>query len=59
MNVLLQSKNKILNWDDQLDLKYGKIGTPERIKFELEAKAFIKSELAIEEKRKLKGKIKK
>lgn len=52
-------KLKITSWDDHLDSKYGKIGFPERIKFEFEAKAFIKSELEIEEKRKLKSKTKK
>ncbi len=55
---MLKSSDKIISWDYHLDSKYGKIGTPERTKFENEAKAFIKSELAIEEKMKLNAKTK-
>ena len=27
-------KNKLVSWDDHLDKKYGKIGTPTRDKYE-------------------------
>lgn len=49
--------NQILNWDNQLDFKNVKIGTPERMKQEIEAKAFMEPKLGIEDKRKLKAKI--
>ncbi len=34
--------NNLSNWDDHLDNKYGKIGTPSRDKFELELNWWIK-----------------
>ena len=35
-----QSNNNLTNWDDHLDNKYGKIGTPSRDKYEEEFEAF-------------------
>jgi HTH-type transcriptional regulator/antitoxin HipB len=32
--------NKLTNWDDHLDNKYGKVGTPTRDKYEEEFEAF-------------------
>lgn len=32
-----RSKNKIGDWDEHLDKKYGKAGTPTRIEFDKEA----------------------
>jgi len=43
--------NKITNWDDHLDNKYGKIGTASRDKFELEFESF-KIGVLIQEARK-------
>jgi DNA-binding XRE family transcriptional regulator len=33
-------KNNLTSWDDHLDQKYGKIGTPSRDKYEQEFEAF-------------------
>jgi len=35
-----QSNNNLTNWDDHLDKKYGKIGTPSRDKYEEEFESF-------------------
>ncbi|MFH2096338.1 MAG: helix-turn-helix transcriptional regulator [Bacteroidota bacterium] len=35
-----QSNNNLTTWDDHLDKKYGKIGTPSRDKYEEEFEAF-------------------
>ena len=35
-----QSNNYLTTWDDHLDKKYGKIGTPSRDKYEEEFEAF-------------------
>lgn len=40
-----RSKNKIVNWDDHLDKKYGKSGTVTRTDFESKAQAFVIGEL--------------
>jgi len=34
-------KNNLIDWDDHLDNKYGKIGTPSRDKYELELDCWI------------------
>jgi len=49
---ITRSKNKIANWDDVLDKKYGKSGTPERTEFEMKAQAFVIGELLKEERSK-------
>jgi HTH-type transcriptional regulator/antitoxin HipB len=46
--------NKLTNWDDHLDNKYGKVGTPTRDKYEEEFEAF-KSGVLIQEARKRKN----
>jgi HTH-type transcriptional regulator/antitoxin HipB len=43
--------NKLTNWDDHLDNKYGKVGTPTRDKYEEEFEAF-KIGVLIQEARK-------
>ncbi len=40
-----KSKNKIGKWDDILDKKYGKTGSPARIEFEARATSFVIGEL--------------
>ena len=35
-----QSNNNLTTWDDHLDQKYGKIGSPSRDKYEAEFEAF-------------------
>ena len=45
-----KNKNKIVNWDDHLDKKYGKRGTPTREKYDEEFEAF-KIGVLIEEAR--------
>jgi DNA-binding XRE family transcriptional regulator len=47
-----RSGNKIMDWDDHLDKKYGKIGTPARTEFESRARAFVIGELLKEERTK-------
>jgi HTH-type transcriptional regulator/antitoxin HipB len=47
-----RSKNKIANWDDVLDKKYGKISTPKRTEFETKAQTFVIGELLKEERSK-------
>ena len=46
--------NKLTNWDDHLDNKYGKVGTPTRDKYEEELEAF-KIGVLIQEARKKKN----
>jgi len=46
--------NKLTNWDDHLDNKYGKVGTPTRDKYEEEFEAF-KIGVLIQEARKKKN----
>jgi len=46
--------NKLTNWDDHLDNKYGKVGTPSRDKYEEEFEAF-KIGVLIQEARKKKN----
>ncbi|MBU0488194.1 MAG: helix-turn-helix domain-containing protein [Bacteroidetes bacterium] len=35
-----EKENNLVSWDDHLDMKYGKIGTPSRDKYEEEFEAF-------------------
>ena len=49
-----KKKNKLTSWDDHLDEKYGKIGTPARDKYEEEFEAF-KIGVLIQEARKKKN----
>ena len=35
-----KKNNNLTSWDDHLDQKYGKIGTPSRVKYEQEFEAF-------------------
>jgi DNA-binding XRE family transcriptional regulator len=46
-----QNDNRLTSWDDHLDQKYGKIGTPTREKYEEEFEAF-KIGVLIQEARK-------
>jgi len=50
----MKTKNSITNWDDHLDKKYGKKGTPKREKFQEEFEAF-KIGVLIQEARKSKN----
>ena len=47
-----KSKNKIANWNDHLDNKYGQVGTASRTEFESKAQAFVIGELLKEERTK-------
>ncbi len=47
-----RSKNKIMDWNDHLDKKYGKVGTVSRTKFETKAQAFVIGELLKDERQK-------
>jgi DNA-binding XRE family transcriptional regulator len=47
-------KTKLVSWDDHIDEKYGKIGTPTRNKYEEEFEAF-KIGILIQEARKRKN----
>ena len=47
-----KSKNKITNWNDHLDKKYGKVGTTGRTEFESKAQAFVIGELLKDERQK-------
>jgi ribosome-binding protein aMBF1 (putative translation factor) len=47
-----KSRNKIMDWNDHLDKKYGKPGTPSRIAFESKAHTFVIGELLKEERSK-------
>lgn len=38
--IKINKQNKLANWDDHLDIKYGKIGTPTREKYAEEFEAF-------------------
>lgn len=49
-----KSKNKITNWNEVLDKKYGKIGTIRRTEFEMKAQNFVIGELLKEERGKAK-----
>lgn len=48
------SKNKLVSWDDHLDKKYGKTGSPARMEFETKSQTFILGELLKEERGKAK-----
>lgn len=48
------AKNKIMDWDDHLDKKYGKVGSATRTEFESKAQVFVIGELLKEERRKAK-----
>jgi DNA-binding XRE family transcriptional regulator len=47
-----RSRNKVANWNDHLDKKYGKAGTASRTEFESKAQAFVIGELLKEERAK-------
>ena len=47
-----RSRNKITDWNNHLDKKYGKVGTATRTEFESKAQAFIIGELLKEERSK-------
>jgi DNA-binding XRE family transcriptional regulator len=47
-----RSKDKIVDWDEHLDKKYGKTGTAARTAFESKAQAFVIGELLKEERKK-------
>ena len=47
-----REKNKLVNWDDHIDKKYGKIGTPTRTAYEEEFEAFKFGVLLQEERKK-------
>ncbi|MBX3239761.1 MAG: hypothetical protein KIT80_20930 [Chitinophagaceae bacterium] len=47
-----RSKNKITDWSNHLDKKYGKVGTADRALFESKAQAFVIGELLKDERRK-------
>lgn len=47
-----RSRNKITDWNDHLDKKYGKVGTATRTEFESKAQAFVIGELLKEERSK-------
>lgn len=49
---LKRSRNKISDWNEHLDKKYGKIGTPTRTEFESKAKSFVIGELLKDERQK-------
>lgn len=49
---LKRSKNKITDWNEHLDKKYGKIGTNTRTEFESKAKSFVIGELLKDERKK-------
>lgn len=44
----MNTKSKITNYSDILDIKYGKDGTPERNKFEEEAYSFYTSQILVD-----------
>lgn len=44
----MNTKSKITNYSDILDIKYGKDGTPERNKFEEEAYSFYTSQILLD-----------
>lgn len=47
-----RSKNKIMDWNEHLDKKYGKVGTAKRTEFESKSQAFVIGELLKEERHK-------
>ncbi len=49
--IKVNEQNKLVNWDDHLDIKYGKKGTPTREKYAEEFEAF-KIGVLIQEARK-------
>ena len=49
--IKINEQNKLVNWDDHLDIKYGKIGTPTREIYAEEFEAF-KIGVLIQEARK-------
>ena len=51
-SLVKRSRNKITDWNDHLDKKYGNIGTSARTEFESKAQAFIIGELLKEERSK-------
>ena len=46
------SKNKVVDWDTNLDKKYGLSGTASRTEFEMKAQTFILGELLKDEREK-------
>ena len=52
MKETKRSKNKIMDWSDHLDKKYGKVGTATRTEFESKAQAFVIGELLKDERQK-------
>lgn len=52
MKETKRSKNKIMDWNDHLDKKYGKVGTATRTEFETKAQAFVIGELLKNERQK-------
>ena len=51
---LKRSGNKITDWNEHLDNKYGKTGTATRTAFESKAKSFVIGELLKDERKKAK-----
>lgn len=49
---LKRSGNKITDWNEHLDKKYGKIGTATRTAFESKTKSFVIGELLKDERKK-------
>ena len=47
-----RSRNKVTDWNEHLDKKYGKVGTATRTEFESKAQAFVIGELLKEERSK-------
>ena len=52
MKETKRSKNKIMDWSDHLDKKYGEVGTATRTEFESKAQAFVIGELLKDERQK-------
>lgn len=48
--AIQRTENKITDWEEHLDRKYGKAGTPSRTEFESKAQAFVIGELLKEER---------
>ncbi|MBB3702123.1 helix-turn-helix domain-containing protein [Alloprevotella rava] len=50
----MQKKNNIINYDAILESRYGKEGSPERLQFEEEAKAFYAAQLLLQARKEAK-----
>ena len=50
----MQKKNNITNYDAILESRYGKEGSPERLQFEEEAKAFYAAQLLLQARKEAK-----